>query len=79
MTLALYDASKCAKISEDFHVDLNSPYIKQMVPPLDGSTDDGPHPLSQKATRANEVRFLTHSLTHSYTHLFPGCLLCNHP
>ena len=55
MTLALYDAGKGVKISEDFHVDLNSPYIRQMVPPPDGTTDDGPHPLSQKATRATEV------------------------
>ena len=59
MTLALYDASKGVKISEDFHVDLNIPYVRQMVPPLDGTTDDGPHPLSQKATRANEVRLIT--------------------
>lgn len=55
VTLALYDAGKGVKISEDFHVDLNSPYIRQMVPPPDGTTDDGPHPLSQKATRATEV------------------------
>lgn len=55
MTLALYDAGKGVKISEDFHVDLNSPYIRQLVPPPDGTTDDGPHPLSQKATRATEV------------------------
>ena len=37
MTLALYDARKSVKISEDFHIDLNSDDIKQMLP---SSSDD---------------------------------------
>ena len=71
VTLALYDAGKGVKISEDFHVDLNSPYIRQMVPPPDGTTDDGPHPLSQKATRATEVSYggCTCIPMYMYTHM----------
>ena len=56
MTLAVFDANKGVKISEDFHVDLNSPFLRQMVPPPSGLTDSGPHPLSEKATRALVVR-----------------------
>ena len=58
MTLAVFDANKGLKISEDFHVDLNSPFLRQMVPPPSGLTDSGPHPLSEKATRALVVRSL---------------------
>jgi len=32
LTLALYDAKEERKISEDFHVDLNSPEIRAMLP-----------------------------------------------
>ena len=55
LTLALYDAQKGVKISENFHVDLNSPALRQMVPPSLGTTEKGPHFLSDKATRATTV------------------------
>ena len=55
LTLALYDAQKGVKISENFHVDLNSPALRQMVPPSLGTTEKGPHLLSDKATRATTV------------------------
>ena len=55
MTFALYDVNKGVKISENFHVDLNSAFMRQMVPPPEGHTADGPHPLCLKATRATEV------------------------
>ena len=55
MTFALYDANKCLKISENFHVDLNSAFLKQMVPPPEGHTDNGPHRLCINAARATEA------------------------
>ncbi|XP_070537723.1 dedicator of cytokinesis protein 9-like isoform X3 [Ptychodera flava] len=36
ISLALYDANESRKISEDFRVDLNHPYIRQMLPHIDG-------------------------------------------
>ncbi len=58
MTFAVYDANKGLKISENFHVDLNSAFLKQMVPPPEGRTDDGPNPLCMKAARATEVSYI---------------------
>ncbi len=66
----MFDANKMVKISEDFHVDLNSPFLRQMVPPPSGLTDSGPHPLSEKATRALVVSLLTHTVLTLRAHYF---------
>ena len=40
-------------------MDLNSAFMRQMVPPPEGHTENGPHPLCLKATRATEVWYIT--------------------
>ncbi len=52
---AVYDANNGLKISENFNVDWNFAFLKQMVPPSEGCIDDGPNPVCMKAARATEV------------------------
>ncbi len=55
VTFAVYDANIGLKISENFNIDWNSAFLKQMVPPPEGHTDDGLNPVCMKAARATEV------------------------
>lgn len=44
MTLSLFDVQNSRKISADFHVDLNHPLVRTMIPPqcsvVNGHTED---------------------------------------
>lgn len=58
LTLALFDAQQGVKLSEDFHVNVNSDPLLEMLPLPPNATDTGPHPLSKYLNSTVEVRLL---------------------
>ena len=69
VTLALYDAMKGRKISEDFNVDLNTAELRRMVAssqrpsPAAGSRGEGGLDVASMANNVREVRALHCGLT----------------
>ena len=55
LTLALFDAQQGVKLSEDFHVDVNSDPLREMLPLPPNTMDTGPHPLSKYLNSTVEV------------------------
>ena len=55
LTFTLFDAQQGVKLSEDFHVDMNSQSLREMLPLPLNATETGPHPLSKFINSTKEV------------------------
>lgn len=82
VSLSLFDVQSCRKISSDFHVDMNHPSVKALLPssgsPNSSAAPDSPQGAQPTAGSPTEsaAQFPRQVRTHTEQHITSGFLKC---